>query len=60
MNVSSIIAILFKLSYHVCLPEEVSATPIKVQVKREAQVPALPQIVSYVTGKKNIHDSNCI
>ncbi|KAI9358748.1 hypothetical protein BD770DRAFT_386883 [Pilaira anomala] len=52
MDVSSILAILSELSHHVCLPEEVSAIPIKVQAEREAQVPALPQIASYIRGKK--------
>lgn len=52
MDVSSILAILSELSHHVCLPEEVSAIPLQVQAEREAQVPALPQIVPYVTGKK--------
>lgn len=52
MDVSSILAILSELSHHVCLPEDVSAIPIKVQAEREAQVPALPQIASYIRGKK--------
>jgi hypothetical protein len=52
MDVSSILIILSELSHHVCLPQEVSAIPLQVQAEREAQVPALPQIVPYVTGKK--------
>lgn len=52
MDVSSILAILSELSHHVCLPEDVSAIPLQVQAEREALVPALPQILPYITGKK--------
>ncbi|KAL9556093.1 hypothetical protein PS6_002497 [Mucor atramentarius] len=52
LDVSSVLAILSELSHHVCLPEQVSAIPIQVQAEREALVPALPQILPYITGKK--------
>lgn len=52
MDVSSILAIISELSHHVCLPKEVSAIPLQVQAEREAQFPALPQILPYITGKK--------
>jgi hypothetical protein len=52
MDVSSILAIISELSHHVCLPKDVSAIPIQVQAEREAAVPALPQILPYITGKK--------
>lgn len=52
MDVSSILAIISELSHHLCLPKDVSAIPIQVQAEREAQVPALPQILPYITGKK--------
>lgn len=52
MDVSSLLAILSELSHHVCLPEQVSAMPLQIQAEREARVPALPQILPYVTGKQ--------
>ncbi|OAD05116.1 hypothetical protein MUCCIDRAFT_80206 [Mucor lusitanicus CBS 277.49] len=52
LDVSSALAILSELSHHVCLPKQVSAIPIQVQAEREALVPALPQILPYITGKK--------
>lgn len=52
MDVSSILAILSELSHHVCSPKDVSAIPLQVQAEREALVPALPQILPYITGKK--------
>ncbi|KAL9559154.1 hypothetical protein MBANPS3_000558 [Mucor bainieri] len=52
LDVSSALAILSELSHHVCLPEQVSAIPIQVQAEREALVPALPQILPYITGRK--------
>lgn len=52
LDVSSSLAILSELSHHVCLPDQVSAMPLKIQAERELKVPALPQIIPYVTGKK--------
>ncbi|KAK4519178.1 uncharacterized protein ATC70_009410 [Mucor velutinosus] len=52
LDVSSTLAIISELSHHVCLPKQVSAIPIQVQAEREALVPALPQILPYITGKK--------
>ncbi|KAI8643719.1 hypothetical protein BD408DRAFT_364409 [Parasitella parasitica] len=52
VDVSSALALLSELSHHVCLPKQVSALPLQVQAEREALVPALPQVLPYITGKK--------
>ncbi|KAF7727705.1 hypothetical protein EC973_007261 [Apophysomyces ossiformis] len=52
LDVSTVLALISEMSHHVCLPEQVTGEPLKVQAAREAEVPVLPSLRKILHNKQ--------